>query len=345
VGRLRARTPTGIARSAGVALVTLLCTAYIVWKIDVRHTIHLLAGTNLASFGLAAAITLGAILPMAWRWQRLLAARGLDAPLPWLTRTYYVSYAVAQVLPTSLGGDAARIYATGRRYRGSSSVAAGSVLLERALGGVATLVLAAVGFVLAIGRYDVGPYLWLEAGLALAAIGSGVLLFSRRLRGPLRRLIPVLRRLRLERPLRAAYAGVHGYREHGDVVAWAFVLTLVVQVFRVLAIWLVGEACGVHLSPRPYYVLGPLLFLVMLVPFTINGIALREAFFVSFLGKLHVSPDAAFATGFLFFLLSIATGIPGAVLLLVGALRPQRARTSPEGFELEARWSRERLSP
>ena len=39
----------------------------------------------------------------------------------------------------------------------------------------------------------------------------------------------------------------------------------------------------------------------MLVPFTVNGIALREAFFVSFLGKLHVPADAAFATGFLFF--------------------------------------------
>ena len=34
--------------------------------------------------------------------------------------------------------------------------------------------------------------------------------------------------------------------------------------------------------------MGPLLFLVMLVPFTINGLAVREAFFVSFLGKLGV---------------------------------------------------------
>ena len=38
----------------------------------------------------------------------------------------------------------------------------------------------------------------------------------------------------------------------------------------------------------PYVVLGPLLFLVMLVPFTVNGLGVREAFFVSFLGKLGV---------------------------------------------------------
>ena len=53
----------------------------------------------------------------------------------------------------------------------------------------------------------------------------------------------------------------------------------------------------------------------MLVPFTVNGIAVREAFFVSFLGKLHVGADAAFATGFLFFLLSLVTAVPGALLL------------------------------
>ena len=35
-------------------------------------------------------------------------------------------------------------------------------------------------------------------------------------------------------------------------------------------------------------VLGPLLFLVMLVPFTVNGLGVREAFFVSFLGNLGV---------------------------------------------------------
>ena len=54
--------------------------------------------------------------------------------------------------------------------------------------------------------------------------------------------------------------------------------------------------------------LGPLLFLVMLVPFTINGLAVREAFFVNFLGKLGVGADAAFATGLLFFVMTVLLG-------------------------------------
>jgi uncharacterized membrane protein YbhN (UPF0104 family) len=105
------------------------------------------------------------------------------------------------------------------------------------------------------------------------------------------------------------------------------VLTLGVQAVRVLAIWLAAKAVGVDLSPRVYYVMGPLLFLVMLVPFTINGLAVREAFFVSFLGKLGVGADAAFATGFLFFVVTIALSLPGAAILawegLRGTARPR----------------------
>jgi hypothetical protein len=61
--------------------------------------------------------------------------------------------------------------------------------------------------------------------------------------------------------------------------------------------------------------MGPLLFLVILVPFTINGLAVRESFFVSFLGHLGVDPNSAFATGFLFFLVTLALSLPGAVIL------------------------------
>jgi glycosyltransferase 2 family protein len=125
---------------------------------------------------------------------------------------------------------------------------------------------------------------------------------------------------------------MHGYRNHVALLVWVFVLTGFIQAFRVLAIWLAGKSVGVDLSPRPYYVMGPMLFLVMLVPFTINGLAVREAFFVSFLGKLHVGADAAFATGFLFFVVTIGLALPGAGILawenLRGSARPSFSRAT-----------------
>jgi hypothetical protein len=82
--------------------------------------------------------------------------------------------------------------------------------------------------------------------------------------------------------------------------------------------------------------MGPMFFLVMLAPFTLNGFALREAFFVSFLGQLGVDADQAFATGFLYFLLALALSAPGAVIWavegiggLTGRSRPVQAGEAP----------------
>ena len=296
--------------------VTAACTAYLVWKIDLGQTAHVLAHVRVAYFVTALALLFATIPALAWRWRLLLRARCIDDGLPWLARAYLVSYAAGQVLPTSLGGDATRIYETSRRHSGRGGAVAGSVLLERLLGGVATLVLAAGGFVLALGHYDVGAYLWVELAFVVVAALAGVVLFARSARPYLARLVPALRRLWLERPVRAVYEELHAYRDDRSVLAVAFLATLALQTVRVLTIWLAAKSVGVDLSPRPFFVMGPLLFLVMLVPFTINGFALRESFFVSFLGGLGVAADPAFATGFLFFLLSSALGLPGAAILL-----------------------------
>jgi uncharacterized protein (TIRG00374 family) len=310
-----------LVRTAATLAVTGAATAYIVWKIDVGKTAHILAHARVGYFLAALGIMVVTVWPMAWRWQQLLRAKGIEDNLPWLTRAYFVAYTAGQVLPTSVGGDAARIYETARRHPGRGGTIAGSVLLERALGGAATLALAAVGFALAIGRYDVGEYVWVELGFVVATLVLAFVLFSRRVRRPLACTVPLLRRLRVDRPLRAVYEGIHSYREEAGLLVWVSVLTLGIQAFRVLAIWLAGKAVGVDLSPRPYYVMGPLLFLVMLVPFTINGLAVREAFFVSFLGKLHVNADAAFATGFIFFVVTIALSLPGAAILAWQSVR------------------------
>ena len=311
-------------------LVTSLATAYVIWKIDLSKTLEIIGETRLGYFAAALAITIATTVPMALRWKWLLDAKGIHDRLTWLTRAYFVSYAAGQVLPTALGGDASRIYETARRHPGNTGTIAGGIVLERSIGGAATLLLAAAGLAVAIGEYDVGVYLWIEAAFVIATVVGGFLIFSRSARAWLRWLGPVLARVRLDRPLRALYEGMHGFRDHGRTLLAVFVLTLGIQVVRILAIWLCGEALGLGLSPRPYFVLGPLLFLVMLVPFTINGLAVREAFFIDFLTRLDVGADAAAATGFLFFATTIGLALPGVAIIAWEAIRSPARRSVPD---------------
>jgi uncharacterized protein (TIRG00374 family) len=290
--------------------------AYILFKIDLGKTWDILRAASPWWIALSAVLTLITVPPMAWRWQLLLAARRVHERVLWLTRTYFVSYAVGQVLPTSVGGDASRIFETSRRHPGQITPITGSVLLERALGGAVTLLLAGIGLLLAIGRYPIGPYLWIEVLFVVATLAAGFVFFSRTVRSRLAFMLPHARRFRLEVPARAVYDGIHGYRDHAGTLFGVALITTAAQLTRIVAIYASGRAVGIHLSLLPYVVLGPLLFLVMLVPFTVNGIGVREAFFVSFLGKLGVPADDAFACGFLFFLMTILLALPGVVVIL-----------------------------
>lgn len=313
-------------RRAGTLLVTGLAVAYIVWKINLGQTAHVLANASFGWWFASLAIWVVSVWPLSWRWQRLLASTGVHERLGWLVRTTFVSYGAAQVLPTSLGGDASRIYETTRRHPGLRGPVAGTVLLERALGGAATLVLAAAGIALAVGGdYSLGAYVWVELAFVVLSVAGAFVLFSKRLHPVLHRLRPLLHRLRLEAVMRDVYVALHEYRHRLRLLTGVFFLTLGVQAVRVLAIWCAGKAVGVDLSPRPYYVMGPLLFLVMLVPFTINGLAVRESFFVSFLGTLGVSADQAFAAGFLFFVVTVVVALPGAAIIAWEGVRDRPA--------------------
>ncbi|MEO8289679.1 MAG: lysylphosphatidylglycerol synthase transmembrane domain-containing protein [Gaiellaceae bacterium] len=319
----------GLSRPVRIALQVLVSAAivaYLLWQIDVGRTVDLIGSSNgwdlLAAYVIFLATTWG----MAWRWQALLASKGIHERLGWLTKLYFVGYAAGQVLPTSIGGDAVRIAAHARKRPDVKGEAAGAVLMERVLGSAGTLVLVAVGLVLAIGRYsDIQELVVLEIVFAVALTLFIVLLFSRRTnawlqeRGGTRRLA---------RAFRSLWQALHGYREKPGVLALVLAATVGIQFIRILAIWLCGEAVGLDLSPLVYVVMGPLLFLVMMVPFTINGLGVREAFFIAFLGRFGVDADAAFATGFLFYAVTIATSIPGGFIMLWQSLRPAAPRPS-----------------
>ncbi len=308
-------------RVVATLIFTALAVGYLVWKIDLGTTADVLRETNVAWFALAVAIMILTALPMALRWQWLLRAQAIQERFAWLTRAYFVSYAAGQILPTSIGGDAVRILETSRRHPGRSGSITAIVLLERGLGGAATVLLGAVGFVLALGRYDLGAYYWLELAFVLGTLVLLFVFFSRSARPLLARARPALLRLKLERPARAFYEGVHSFRSRPRLLGTVFALTLSLQAVRVLAIWAAAKAVGIDLSPRVFYVMGPLFFLVLLVPFTLNGFAVREAFFVSFLGNVGVGADQAFAAGFLFFLVTVALAAPGGAILLWEGIR------------------------
>jgi uncharacterized membrane protein YbhN (UPF0104 family) len=154
-----------------------------------------------------------------------------------------------------------------------------------------------------------------------------VALFSQRLQPLLRRLAPLAARLRAEGPLRALYRALHAYRGHPATLAWVFLLGVLAQGLRAVSIGFLATGMGLDLGFATLLVLCPVLFLVTVVPASLNGIGLREATFVVVLSGAGVSREDAFALGLAYFAVGVITGALGGLALLRRSLLPGHGRT------------------
>jgi hypothetical protein len=90
------------------------------------------------------------------------------------------------------------------------------------------------------------------------------------------------------------------------------------------------QALNLDVPISSIFITGPVLFVALILPVSINGIGVREAVFVYFL-RDYTTPSQAFALGVAFFALTTATAMVGGLLLAfrfvrygVEAARPRR---------------------
>ncbi|MDQ1375612.1 MAG: glycosyltransferase 2 family protein, partial [Actinomycetota bacterium] len=135
--KLRARALAALRLVASAGMLAVLVPRVHLSAVIRLHTLGWLAAAVLVTF---AGVVLSAL-----RWQRVLAALGLSAPVPTLLTHYLASLFVGNVLPSTVGGDVLRV----TRLSAANGDVPGtfaSVVIERLTGWVVlpVLTLAAV---------------------------------------------------------------------------------------------------------------------------------------------------------------------------------------------------------
>ncbi len=304
--------------------------AAVLWQADLHRIGNALRDTSPGWFCAAIAINIvatfdhgAALVPAA-----ALRAGGASRASGGSSRRTSIALLLGQVLPTAVGGDAVRAIDLARRT-GARAEAVSSVLVDRVVG------LAALGALAAGGALAGGTGIGRGHGDRARPRrrgrdhGAGR---SRALRGALAAAAPPARpararALRVEAPLRALYHALHAYRGHPGALASSLLLGAVAQGMRAVSIGSSPPGMGLGLGFATLLVLCPVLFLVTIVPASLNGIGLREATFVVVLRGADVGREDAFALGLAFFAVGVIVGALGGVALLRRSLVPGRGRT------------------
>lgn len=251
-------------------------------------------------------------LVSVWRWQRLLRAQHVDVARRTLTESIWVSLFFNNFLPSNIGGDVVRIADTAAAA-GSKTLATTVVVVDRALGLTALVLIAAFGAFAAslVGIHVPGArWLWLVAatGVAMAAAIVFIPQLTAYMLGPLR----LLKRPWVDERVQRLEDAIVRFREAPSAVLGAFAGALVVQLTIVVFYLLTAKGLSVPLPILLGAVLIPVSLAVQMAPLSINGFGVREAVFAFFFRRFGLPIDAAVALSL------VSTGLVMSLSLVGG---------------------------
>lgn len=296
-------------------------TAYLLWRNDVGAIARAASSVQARWVLLACALVVLDRALMAWRWLALL--RPVTSPPPpvgAVLRVFFVSSFVGSFLPASIGSDAARAYGL-RNHSVPGSAAVASVVMDRALGVVAILLVGLVSVVALTVPAPLGVHVVLLAGGA-ASLALAAIIFIDPVGHLVARACGRLPGASVRAAAARLLAAIRAYRHHHAALAGVLASSIAVQALRVLQAWGLGRALGLDAGLAVYFVAIPVVLLIMLLPITINGLGTGQAAFLWTFGEAGVGRPEALALSILFIALGILGNLPGGVLYATGDRRP-----------------------
>ena len=233
---------------------------------------------------------------------------------------------VGSFLP-SIGGDAYRAYSLAKHDVRLSESAA-SVLMDRVLGALAIAFVGAIAVVLSP-RADIGPAIvvpLIAAGAACAIVGAAV--FSDSAAALAQTLVTTLPWRSVQRAGASMTDAMRRYSNHHVELLRVLLASVGVQAIRVLQAYCLGRAIAIDLPLFTYFLLIPIVLLVMLLPITVSGLGTSQAAFSFLFGQVGVAAPQAVALSILFVALGIVGNLPGSLLYAFesGARRREGSR-------------------
>ncbi|HQX82606.1 MAG TPA: lysylphosphatidylglycerol synthase transmembrane domain-containing protein [Vicinamibacterales bacterium] len=260
----------------------------------------------------------------AWRWGVLLHAQNVAVGLGPLLRSYLVATFFNNFLPSNIGGDVIRVRDTARAA-GSKTRAATVVLVDRGIGLLALVLIAAVGASMTTTASPViaalGPgLLWLAFGVG-TLVGAIVLLRPNAI-GKALAPLKALHQEWVEERISRLVSALARFRESPSALALGFSGGIVVQAVLVLFYAAIAQAILVPIPLAHLAVLIPLSFIVQMAPVSVNGLGVREATFSFYFARLGLPLESALALSFLGAALVMLFSLSGGVANLTQHQRP-----------------------
>jgi len=298
-------------------VVSIGLIALLIIRLDLAEVVDHLRGLLLLPVLAGAAMQFGMIFSNALRWKLVLRAKDMHLSVGRVVYYYLMAIFFSAFLPTSIGGDVARIVAaSGETGRPADTFA--SVLIDRLLGFLALLPVGLIALPFVAGQLADWKLTATVGVIALSVFGAMYLVLlkpvAKRLSGLLTPLFNMLGRFKVREKLEQAYDAVVGYRDCKGTILLGLAISVISRLCWVFGCHMIGRALGLNLSIAALLLVVPVVELVRMLPISIAGIGVREAAFVTMLGQFGVNQSMAFAFSIVVYIVFFGFSILGGIL-------------------------------
>lgn len=320
-------------------LLSTLLLGYLLYQTDLALIWNALKSASLLWVIVAFLLHIIGFLISAYRWQLLLRTQGAEVSIGFLIKSYLVGIFFNNFLPSTVGGDVIRAYDTAPFTR-SGTQALTIVMVERLTGmfalGLFALIALLFGF-LGLGARI--PMVWLALGaLLIMFIMFGVVLHPR-VSKSIDTFLESWSRNEIDSQaptwdpagklragsflnkgvdkLKKLFGTLSVYGKNKRVLVIAFLLAVLLQINVIFHFYVLSFALKLPIPLLYYFLIIPVITVVLLLPVFINGIGAREAIYVFFLGQFQVTPPEAIAFTWLSFGMVLIQGIIGGIIYAV----------------------------
>ena len=267
---------------------------------------------GLALLGLGRLIT-------ARRWQVILSSQRINVSLGTLLTSLFTANFFNLFLPSTIGGDAMRVYDISR-YSRRPGTSVATILIERIMGifALAIIALSSLLFARFAGKgfwdeYRMSVLVWPVVGFFAVTLAGMLTISCPAIAKTVTYLLTKMRLGKIEEKVKKANEILHLLKSERHCLRLSFFLSLLLQFNVIMFTYVIALSLNLKVSFILFCVIVPLVFTILLIPFSINGIGIRENAYVFFLGGV-VLPSQAVALSWLLFFMTLVVGAFGGVV-------------------------------
>ncbi len=251
------------------------------------------------------------------KWQLVVVAKKLSGGFMLLLQYLYISRLYNLILPSSMGGDVIRIYRLGKLNK-SIERAAASVFVERFVGMLVLLVLAALSFAF-MTQGDLKLFILSFAFVLVVTLGLGWAATDKRF---VRVLEYLARKTNISFVHKVANKfeefqnSIREVRKNRRFLSRLFAYSIVFYIFAIISVWVSALAFDQAVTLVDMIIAVPVIMLIMNLPVSIGGLGLMEASYTIAFELLGYSAELGLITALLMRAKAVLDGLIGGLFEL-----------------------------